>query len=85
MGVRTFQSGIINGTSKDDNIQIARDVVTAMPFDEGQFFVQHKYAGQRLAYGYIYGEKKYGSITIQRYQGSNVVVDLEAGVYTIRS
>ena len=85
IGVNSFKSGTISGTSKDNYIQIATDVVTAMPFTEGTFIVQHKYAGQRLVYGYIYGGKLYGSLTIQQYEGNNAIVNLNNGSYSIRS
>ena len=83
MRVKDFISGIVSGTSQSDTIQIAKDVVASLP-NECTFSVIHKYAGERFVYGYVYGAKTYGSLTIQRYQGTTVTVDLENGVYTAR-
>lgn len=78
-----FKCGYVFGTSKDDNIQIAKDVI-ANTTQDCSFSVIHKYAGERHVYGYIYGGKTYGSLTIQKYQGQSIVVDIQNGEYSIR-
>lgn len=85
IGVSTFYGGIVNGTSKSSAVAIAEEVVNALPFEGGTFVVRHRYAGERLVYGFIYGGKSYGSITIQKYEGTNQTVDLKNYEYTART
>ena len=84
IGVSTFYGGLISGTTKSTAVGIAEDVVNALPFGDGTFVVRHKYAGERLVYGFVYGGKLFGSITIQRFEGTTQTVDMNNNVYTER-
>lgn len=79
-----FKCGIVNGTSSSDYIKIAKDVIDKMS-DDCSFSVIHKYSGQRYVHGYIYGSKNFGTVIVQKYEGYTATVDINNGVYTIRS
>ena len=84
IGISNFYGGLVLGTLKNSVVEIAKEVINALPFGEGTFVVRHKYAGERLVYGFVYGSKLYGSITIQQFEGSTRTVDLKDNVYTER-
>ena len=81
--IPNFKSGIVNGTSSSDYVEIAKDVINNMS-DNCTFSVIHKYSGQRYVHGYIYGGYQFGTVIIQKYEGYTATVDINNGVYTVR-
>ena len=82
--IPNFKSGVVNGTSSSDYIEIAKDVINKMS-EDCSFSVIHKYSGQRYVHGYIYGSKNFGTVIVQKYEGYAATVDINNGVYTVRS
>lgn len=71
-------------TKANAPIDIARTVVESLPKDNITFSILHNYAGRRHVFGYIYGDKLYGCIVINRYEGSSQIIDVNNGEYILR-
>ena len=81
-----FYSFYQTGTANLNNpSMIAQEVIDALPpLYRVSFMVIHSFAGERLVYGYLYGNKKYGVINITSYQGVSYVLNVENGEIKLR-
>lgn len=81
-----FYSSYCKGTARLDNpSKIAQEVIDALPsLDRVSFMVIHSFAGERLVYGYLYGNKNYGVINITSYEGVSYVFNVVNGEITLR-
>ena len=82
MGLGSFYTATINGNYTNANpLELAKEIIGAIPKDSCSFDVLHTYNGRRHAFGYIYNGGLYGFITIEQYSGFRVSYYINNGVY----
>lgn len=85
IGGLLYTNYITGKSSKENQTQLAKEVVDALPTQERLVFaIIHQYAGERLVFGYYYDYKAYGTINVYQADNTHFRVDIRNNEYILR-